>query len=295
MRNRIRLRRLRRKRGLSGYHNSAIAALDLPPSQPKRGTRYHPAKHAGLERSARKALEELFLRAQGKEWRDRYTAALSEEKPIKGGDSAAVNEYVQLVCEHVELLNRLVTKHREHVLPVSRARVNWPVLKSKHPHLSEDERAILTLLEVGKESGFYLDEHSKWKPSGRIAWLVDELVQYVISCKNCHRRRKERRPAWVPLPRPHLPFETEIFARPLWNATFERRAAVLKHFDHASEPEWEALIVDMLESCFRDASCAGFLSRKFVTAPTKRKSLGRAKQHLLRRVRARLKSLAGRK
>jgi hypothetical protein len=250
---------------------------------------------------AQRALNDLFLQAQGKEWRDRYDIGASDAKPVEAGNPAAIQAYARLVCENVERLNSLIQSCRELLLPFSKTRTSWPVLKSKHPYLSEDEQKILKDLEVGKESGRHLDQFCKWKPGGRIATLADELMRFVADCGERHTARyalKEETPGvwpgflWAQL-QPRLPFGLELFAKPLCKRSYEKAAARLGPFSHTSIDSWERLIVDMLESCFDDAHCAGFLIKWFVTAPTRRKSPGRAKQHLIRRIRARLKSLVG--
>ena len=251
---------------------------------------------------ARLALNDLFLQAQGKEWRGRYYAAeVGDAKPVEPQESVAMLDYASLVCENVERLNSLISSHRALLLPFSKTRISWPILKSRHPHLSEDEQKILTHLQVGEESGRYLDQHCKWKPGGRVAMLAEELIRYVDDCSRRRALRyalKKNPPggwpgfAYAQL-EPRLPFQSELFARPLDKRSYEQAAARLGPFGQSSIGSWERLIVDMLKSCFDDARCAEFLIRSFVSAPTKRKSPGRAKQHLIRRIGARLKSLAG--
>ncbi len=132
---------------------------------------------------ARQALDDLFLQALGLPRLLKRGWGLDYAKPIAGGDPIAIQEYAKLVCEHVEKLNSLVESHKKHLLLVSRKRFTWPILKSKNPRLSQDEKKILRELEVTDETGRYCDQNSKWKPSGPTAYLVDELLSWVDACK----------------------------------------------------------------------------------------------------------------
>ena len=121
---------------------------------------------------AAEALEQLFRQAQGLPRLPQpndYTIAPAAPtyKPVAGGDPDAMLEYAWLVCKHVENLNSLIELHQKHLLPVSRKRFNWPILKSPHPFFSQDEQKILSTLDVGKKSGRNLDKYSKWPPHGK--------------------------------------------------------------------------------------------------------------------------------
>jgi hypothetical protein len=103
---------------------------------------------------------------------------------MPGGDPIAIQEYAKLVCEHVERLNCLVESYKKHLLPVSRKRFTWPILKSKNPKLSQDEKKMLAELEVTEGTGRHCDQYSKWTLGGPIAYLVDELLSWVEACKD---------------------------------------------------------------------------------------------------------------
>jgi hypothetical protein len=241
---------------------------------------------------AREALEQLFLQAQGIEWRGRYEAALSDVKPVEGGDAAALEAYSRLVCEHVENLNSLVESHTKHFLPVSRTRFTWPILKSEHPLFSQDENEIFTLLQVGKGTGRYFDRISKWKPSGKIALLVDELLWWVDACKQ-KPTLKQNYFAWQNLyfcneencPHPVIARLRKHLQRR------EKSAARLKSLDRKSVEAWEELFVALLNDSFKDASCATFLRLNF--AAESKDTTGKAREYIIRKVCARLITFAG--
>src|ERR1035437_8123825 len=111
--------------------------------------------------NARDALDQLFLQARGLPGlpphrtytRETYLRAPDYE-PVAGGDPDAIMEYAMLVCDHVKNLNLLVESHKKLLLPAFRARFTWPILKSTHPHLSQDERKIIPPNELGRDTGY---------------------------------------------------------------------------------------------------------------------------------------------
>jgi hypothetical protein len=76
----------------------------------------------------------------------------------------------------------------------------------------------------------------------------------------------------------------------------EKSAARLNPLAEKSIQHWEKLAAALLDSCFKDASCAEILSRNFVTAKSRKQKQGGhglAKQYLIRKICGRLKTLAG--
>jgi hypothetical protein len=137
---------------------------------------------------AAEALGQLFRQAQGLpglETPNSYTLAPAAPayKPVEGGDPDAIQEYARLVCEHVEKLNSLITSHRRNLLAVSQTRFTWPILKSIHPYFSENQKEILFALDVGGAINQHLAVYCRYKAGGRIAWLVDELLEWANYCK----------------------------------------------------------------------------------------------------------------
>jgi hypothetical protein len=256
-----------------------------------------PAYRAG------RALDDLFCQCLGVEWRSVWRRS-EDLKPVSGGDPSAIKDYAKLICKHVEQLNSLVESHREQLLPVSRERLSWPVLMSGHPVLSQDEKTILAVLEVGKGTGRYFDRFSKWPLKGRIACLVDELLLWVNACKNppgteWHFPRKGPIRIFGGMdclyasdgqycPHPILArLRRQLSPR-------EKDTKRLKPLDGGSFDEWEEFFDAMLEDFFGHPDSAWFMRRFFVTAKS-RNSLGLAKGHVKRGVRARLRALTGTK
>ena len=147
---------------------------------------------------ARISLDQLFLQAQGQEWRDRYVAALSDVKPVLGGDPAAIRAYAGLVCEHVEKLNSLIKRPRSHLFPVSRSRFAWPVLKSKHPFLPKTKKGFSRLLKLGMSRGGILPrivgidlvgESRCWWMNWCGGWTGARTIYGLQACRGHHSSR----------------------------------------------------------------------------------------------------------
>jgi hypothetical protein len=210
------------------------------------------------------------------------------------GNADAAVSYANLLGRNVKKLNALVLANPKLFRAYSRECLNWPILKSPAPHFCQDEKWILNQLEIGKDSGRVLDQHSKLKPDGRVASLVDNIIEAI----NLHRRidiEKDETGS------SSLAFEMILFQQrlptcfygKLSEAEFKSAASKLKPFSKSSVGDWDQVIVAKLIDCFKDRQCAAFLCG-FATAPTKSKSPGRAKQYLIQRVRKRLLGLAGR-
>ena len=140
---------------------------------------------------ASKALGELFLQAQGKEWcntRD-YTGTGCKINPVAGGDAAAIAAYAHLVCEHVKNLNLLIATHRKFLLPYSQKCFCWPVRISKRKPFGDDAVDIIRQLQVGSDT-IAGDPTARFNPDskfGKVAWT---LIQRIEQCRN--------EPAFVP-------------------------------------------------------------------------------------------------
>lgn len=257
---------------------------------------------------ARKALEDLRHQAMGLEWRPVWGRP-GQKEPIERNDSAAI-EYAQLVCEHVEYLNQLIKTHREKLLPVSRKRFTWPILRSEHPQLCQDEKQILKELQVGKETGRFFDQSSKWKSNGKIAYLVDELLRWVDACQNpptsyILRRRKRPMNSLRSVRRANLAsaFATGIDTLYAYGCGHpllaflknhlkprEQAALALAPLSEDTYEKWDAFFVGLLKDCFEDQDCAYCLAQ---LATESRNTPGLAKEYVIRKVRERLRSFAG--
>jgi hypothetical protein len=136
------------------------------------GVEYDPA------RAAAKALDELFLQAQGKEWRNRYDVALSKVKPVGGGDPVAMEAYARIVREHVERLNSLIVSHREFLLAYSRKCFNWPVCIGKRKPFGDDADDIISKLQVGAET-IANDPNARFNPNGKFGKIVMAVLERI--------------------------------------------------------------------------------------------------------------------
>jgi hypothetical protein len=197
---------------------------------------------------ARIALDELFLQAQGKEWRDRYTAALSDVKPASGGDSAAIHAYASLVREHVGNLNSLVATHRDLLLPFSRNCFSWPARIGKRKVFGDDPDELIRQLQVGKAT-IADDPASRFDPTskfGKVAW---ELIERIDLC----RMASVAPYVWC------SPKSWETAAKTL--PPFHRKASP------ADKKMWLAVVEQVLKDDFRDPEQAASY-RCLITAPS---------------------------
>lgn len=256
-----------------------------------------------LALKARQAIDDLLLQARGIAC---LTDGWSPTKPTAAEARLAIVEYAILVCAHVEKLNSLIETRREDLLPVSRKRFTWPILKSAHPLLCQNEEIIIPMLEVGKGTGRYMDRFSKWKPDGKMAYLTDELLYWIAACKS---------PLGPVIYSPRgreLAMTTGIASLYTCDGAFcnhpllallrrhlmkrERIARELSPLAKDSVEAWVKFVGDLLNDCFKDEDCASHLIRSYVPvgSRTNQKSgHGRAKEFLIRKVCDRLKSFAG--
>ena len=246
-----------------------------------------------LSSQANHALEALFLQAQGQEYLLPYpTVKVPSVEEVPADE--ALQAYAKLICDHVGRLNSLVQSHREALLPFSKKLTSWPILKSTHPHLSQDEQSILATLQVGSDSGCYFDRYSKWKLGGKIALLADELIAFVNRHKDQQALRKRKPPVWAGLLPPPTILGFDPFGdNPPARSRFAHTAAEIEPLGQTSVGHWEQLIGTILRRCYDETRFGAVLTRLFVTAPTKRKTPGRSKEYLIRKVSLRLKALAG--
>jgi hypothetical protein len=261
---------------------------------------------------ARKALDDLYNQVIGltplpsgliRQPLSLPSGSLRRHLPVrKGPDPVATFEYAKLLCDHIEKLNALIPSHRELLLPLSRTRFNWPVLKSTHPKLSEDENEILRSLELGKRTGRYFDKISKWAPDGGISHLVDELIRWARACKHPpgmsifsagggRLRQAEGIDLLYERDECYCPYPVIARLRPQLQP-YEKAAAVLESLSKSSCKDWEHLFEVLLTDCFKDRGCADFLRSTFVKAQSRR-IISTSKEYLIRKVCERLRTFAG--
>lgn len=153
------------------------------------------------------------------------------------------------------------------------------------------------MLDVGSEFGRHLAAYCKWKPKGRIAFLVDELFFWVNACKQTFHPNT---PAFILAGRSPYKCEFNNCPHPVIAMLCgqledrERSAMNLAPFSPKSNDAWAALFRVIVESAFTEETLARFLTEHFVAKSRKQKSgHGLAKQYLIRKIRERLKTLAG--
>ena len=167
----------------------------------------------------------------------------------------------------------MIELHQKHLLPVSRKRFNWPILKSPHPFFSQDEQKILSTLDVGKKSGRNLDKYSKWPPHGKIARLIDELLWWADYCK----QKPARSGPVIILPSRSIYDDADYPLVATLRKHLEPReleVARLEPLDKNSREEWGEFMRALLNDCFNDRHCAEFLARGFVTAESRKQEHG---------------------
>lgn len=97
----------------------------------------------------------------------------------KDGDGDAALELARLAGEATEHLTKICKAEPELVLPLSRLRRAWPVIKHKKMKLSDDEKDLFAAIQLGVDDFVELDAQTakwKWDDAGKIAY---SLLNYV--------------------------------------------------------------------------------------------------------------------
>lgn len=177
----------------------------------------------------------------------------------------------------VASMNRHATKHQRLFEFASRA-CYWPVVQSPGLGFLDAEQAdILKILRVGSAVPISV-VNTKWHPHDGIGKLAMDLWHRVYN-----RRLFEH-----PLDADDPVADHQAAKR------FRKQAAALPPFSEKSLEQWWTLAKGVLERRWNDPGQQEDLT-KLVTAESKRKSPGRAKEHLFRTVRERFESMAGMK
>jgi hypothetical protein len=79
------------------------------------------------------------------------------------GHPVAASSLVELLRGSVSRLTELAKNKPELLRRVARKSWKWPVMKSRHPLLSDDHEAIFSTLNLGYDLPFYFDNKSKWR------------------------------------------------------------------------------------------------------------------------------------
>lgn len=127
-------------------------------------------KKSGVQPMALKArdlIEELFVAA-------------------REGNQEAASSLARISQQSVIQLTKLAKSNPKLLQRAARRSWRWPVLKSRHPLLSDEHEAMLGQLNLGYDLPFYFDSCSKWRfdDFGEIAF---DLLGYVWAARkeNC--------------------------------------------------------------------------------------------------------------
>lgn len=122
----------------------------------------------------------------------------------QAGRQSSAEALAILAVKLVEEISPLAVAKPELFYDVAKPRHNWPVLKSRHPFLCEDEHEIFQRLKVGEVWGGLLDPSARWNPKRPACNIALNLLAHVASHKERflkHQELKlgeiERPPAWV--------------------------------------------------------------------------------------------------
>jgi hypothetical protein len=183
------------------------------------------------------ALEALFLKAQGKEWRGRYSVAVSKVKPVEGGDAIAIARYANLIQEHVKNLNSLIETHGELLRPIARQSLAWPVRIGRRKPFGDDSDEIISKLQVGADT-IAKDSNARFNPKGKFGRIAVDVLERIE-----HARSSPKFTA----------FETALRKS---TETWQNFAATLPPFSvkptSDEKQNWLKSVRQVLESDFRD-------------------------------------------
>ena len=108
---------------------------------------------------------------------DLYTAGTSIigilSQRARDGDADAALELARLAGEATENLTKICKAKPELVLPLSRLRRAWPVIKHKRAKLSDDEKDLFAAIQLGADDFIELDAQTAkwtWDDAGKIAY-----------------------------------------------------------------------------------------------------------------------------
>jgi len=194
---------------------------------------------------------------------------IREDKLSSACASIAAEELASVIGNACCKMNELALKHPQIFTRFSRTSYwKWPVMKSTYPEFGDDEEALLTKLQIGKDLPLRLDQKAQWArwiddDASKIAW---KLLWYVW-----HARSENN----------------------TWGADFgefSKMADALARPNKKSAPKWwEVAKVALLNSYPNLEELDEF--KRLVTAPSKRRSPGRIRQAIFDILEARFNSL----
>jgi hypothetical protein len=178
----------------------------------------------------------------------------------------AARYFAAIMRDSCARMNRLARSRPELFRPVTRLSWKWPVMKSLHPHLSDDHETLLRDLQLGQDTPLELDKSARWKLD-KAAEYAFALVAYIY----------EARRTDVP--------QTDYVA----SVTHAARA--LPEFNDDSSQEWWELAKEILLVTYPEPQNVSEFAT-LVTAPSHRRSGGRMKVRILEILESRFKGFA---
>lgn len=106
-----------------------------------------------------------------------------------GGNATAAKQLAEILRGAVIQLTELAKAKSDLIKPIARKSWKWPVMKSRHPLLSDEHERFLGSINLGYDLPFYFDRLSGWRFDG---WsqIAVALLMYVWGA------RKEQRGEW---------------------------------------------------------------------------------------------------
>jgi hypothetical protein len=187
-------------------------------------------------------------------------------KLAEQGNIRAADRLAQIVCRWCDKMNNLARSKPELFRPRARQCWKWPVMKSLHPGLSDDDELILKNLELGKETHLELDKSARWKLD-EAAEHASSLLFYIFQVRKIH------------------------FYQDKYTAWLTKAARALPEFNDDSAPHWWELAREILLAIYPEPHKVSELA-KLVTAKSHRKSGGRMKARILEILEKRFKAFA---
>jgi len=102
------------------------------------------------------------------------------------GNQTAASQLAELLRKSVIQLTELAKEKPELVRPIARKSWKWPVMKSRHPLLSDEHEDFLGCLNLGYDLPFHFDQSSHWRLD-EFARIALALLMYLWGA------RKEQR------------------------------------------------------------------------------------------------------
>ena len=181
---------------------------------------------------------------------------------------ALIQEYAQLLCEHIANLNLLIENEifLKALLPFSQSCFAWPVRVSKRKPFGEDRDKLIDKLQVGKHT-IAADPNARFNPSKRFGKVAFDILQRIEWERTNNRllfRKDNPPPMWIYDAKMLPPFNTKatLIDKKKWLAVVEqlleedlRNPELTKSYRllitaNSHEERWRAVLFDKLRGEF---------------------------------------------